>query len=402
MAADPQQGESIGRRVRAARKLAGLTQRQLAARAHVSLGLVRQVEQGDTPASAAFTAAAARALGLRTAELTEQPYPVTTAEEHRVHSVIPALRREVVAYQLPPAEGIRPRPLPVLAAAVTHSSTLRHSAALDELGTDLPGLLAELRATTHTTIGGDRERVFGLLAETYTNAEGVANKLGYTDLGSMITERIEWAARQSGDPLALAVAEWYRAGEFIANAEWNGAQAYLDTARAHIADLHTEPALALTGMLHLKSGLAAARAGDATTSDAHLAEARAAAAHVTPGSDHYRMAFDRDNVNIWAVGLAVERNDGTEAVKRAAANTPFTTAARERVGRHHMDLARGYQLHGDRARALEALTLARKTAPLQARYHPQFRETIRTLAERDRRRSDTLASLARWAGITRI
>jgi hypothetical protein len=71
------------------------------------------------------------------------------------------------------------------------------------------------------------------------------------------------------------------------------------------------------GALHLKSGLAAARAGDADAGDAHLAEARDAALHVTAGSDHYRLAFDTDSVNIWGVGLAVERRDGTEAVKRA-------------------------------------------------------------------------------------
>jgi hypothetical protein len=153
------------------------------------------------------------------------------------------------------------------------------------------------------------------------------------------------------------------------------------------------------GVLHLKSGLAAARAGDGDTADAHLAEARDAARYVTPGSDHYRLAFDTDSVNIWSVGLAVERRDGTEAVKRSEGIRFGPTAPLERVGHHWIDLARGYQLHGDRARSLQALNLARRIAPQQTRYHPQVRETIVTLAEHERRRSDTLSGFARWVGI---
>lgn len=156
----------------------------------------------------------------------------------------------------------------------------------------------------------------------------------------------------------------------------------------------------MNGVLHLKSGLAAARAGDSSTSDAHLAEARTAARHVTLGSDHYRLAFDTDSVNIWGVGLAVECRNGTEAVKRAKDLHFAPTTPRERIGHHWIELARGYQLHGDRERALTALQLARRSSPQQTRYHPQVRETVVTLAESDRRRTDTLAGFARWAGIT--
>jgi hypothetical protein len=200
----------------------------------------------------------------------------------------------------------------------------------------------------------------------------------------------------------MAAGDFYRAGELIATAEWRGALAFLDSARDRIAD-HVrdddEAAVAMHGVLHLKSGLAAARAGDAATSDSHLAEAHHAAQHVTPGSDHYRLAFDADSVNIWGVGLAVERLDGTEAVRRAEGLHFESTTPRERIGHHWIDLARGYQLHGDRDRAIGALQRARQTSPQQTRYHPQVRETVATIAEQDRRRSDTLAGFARWMGI---
>ncbi|WP_433262116.1 helix-turn-helix domain-containing protein [Actinosynnema sp. CS-041913] len=392
----------IGARIALARRIDGRTQRQLARAANVSLSLVKAVEQGRAPALTAFIAATARALGVDHAQLQGQPHRVEDRADQRIHAVIPALRREIVAYRLPPETGIRPRSRPALTQAVAKVSALRHAAALDTLGAGLPALLAEIRAAIAEADGRERELLFGLLAEAYAAAGQVAWKLGYPDLSSLTTERVEWAAAASGDPLARAAADFYLAGELIATAEWRGALTFLDDARARVEDRLTagdEAAYAMCGVLHLKSGLAAARAGDADTSDAHLAEARHLARHVTTGSDHYRLAFDTDSVDIWAVGLAVERQDGTEAVNRSQGLRFASTTPKERIGHHWIDLARGWQLHGNREKALSTLQQARRTAPQQVRYHPQVRETLLTLAEHDRRRSDSLAGFARWIGI---
>lgn len=106
----------------------------------------------------------------------------------------------------------------------------------------------------------------------------------------------------------------------------------------------------------------AARAGDRDGADDHLAEARETAVRIGTDRDDYRMCFGPTNVAIWSVGLAVEAQDGTEAVKRAAGFTPPPGAPRERVGHYWIDLARGWLLHGDRERALTALIKARHTA----------------------------------------
>lgn len=394
------QDDSIGRRVAAARKLANLTQHQLAQQANISVSLVRQVEQGRVPASPAFVAATARALAVPATALMAQPYEIDTPDDRRVHSVIPALRRELARYRLPLEQGVYPRTLDDLAKAVSRAGQLRQSASLDVLGAALPGLLAELRAVTFLADESDGARAYGLLAETYAAAGQVCWKLGYGDLSALVTERIEWAAAQANDPLAVAAADFYRAGELIAAAEWRGALTYLEGARERIVDrLDEEAGRAIFGVLHLKSGLAASRIGDAETSDAHLAEARRLAAEVTPGSDHYRLAFDKDSVNIWSVALAVERYDSGTAVTRAHSFVLSGSAPRERVGHHWIDLARAYQLQGDRDRTLATLHRARQIAPQQTRYHPQVRETVLTLAESDRRRSESLAGFARWAGI---
>jgi len=139
-----QRTHTVGERVRSFRKFVGLTQLQLANRAHLSLSLVKKVEQGTTPASPAFIAACARALGLGVADLNESAIPGAHREEHKVHSVIPALRREVAAYLLPPASGVAPRPVAELAEAVMRASTLRQSASLDQLA---PSCRPACRAT---------------------------------------------------------------------------------------------------------------------------------------------------------------------------------------------------------------------------------------------------------------
>jgi len=385
------------------RKLRGLTQRQRAERAHVSLSLLRKVEQGTVPASPAFTSASARGLGMGPADLLGQPYLRETSTDHRVFAVVPALRRELTAYLLPPEDSVPPRPTAQLGDAVAVASRLRHAVDLDHLGAELPGLLAELRSAWQQTTGSEREQVFGLLAETYYAVDQLAFKLGYADLASIAVDRYEWAAARSADELAVLVGAYRRAGELICLADSGSARRLLDDARSrieHRLGRADPPTLATWGNLHLKSGLAAARAGDRDGADAHLAEAKETADRIGVDRDDYQLCFGPTNVNIWSVGLAVEMLDGAEAITRAQKFALPLSAPRERAGHHWIDLARGYLLHGDHQRALETLQRARRTAPQQTRYHPQVHETVRTLARADRRRTDTLTNFVGWLGIT--
>jgi tetratricopeptide (TPR) repeat protein len=318
-------------------------------------------------------------------------------------AAIPALHRELTAYLLEPDEGVWPRPVSELAKAVAAASRLRHAVDLDHLGAELPGLLAGLRAAWPHTAGSQRKRVFGLLAETYYAAGQLAWKLGDTDLASISVDRYEWVAERSGDELAVLVGVYRRAGELICLDDRATAARLVDDARCRIENRlgrSAAPTLAIWGNLHLKSGLAAARAGDRVRADAHLAEARQTAARIGADRDDYRLCFGPTNVNIWAVGLAVEMMDGTEAITRASTFTLPRSAPRERVGHHWIDLARGYLLHGDHPRALATLQQARRTTPQQTRYHPQVHETVRALARASKRRTDTLTNFAGWLGIT--
>jgi hypothetical protein len=160
-----------------------------------------------------------------------------------------------------------------------------------------------------------------------------------------------------------------------------------------------KPTIAMWGNLHLKSGLAAARAGDMTTADAHWTEANEAANRLGEDRDDYRLCFGPTNVNIWSVGLAVEALDGTEAVKRAKRFELPDHTQRERAGHHWIDVARGFLLHGDHDMATRSLFRAKEISPQQTRYHPMVHETIRTLA-RARGATDPVARLAHGQACT--
>ena len=172
-------------RVAEERKLAGLTQYQLAAHADVSVSLIRAVEQGRAPASPAFVSAVAWALGIGVADLLEQPFARANQGEWQLHSVVPALRCEMATYLLPPREEVPRRSLAELAREVEEAARLRHRADLSRLGATLPGLLEELRAATHILSGSARERAFWLLGEAYCAAWQVVYQLGYLDLASL-------------------------------------------------------------------------------------------------------------------------------------------------------------------------------------------------------------------------
>lgn len=397
---------TVGDRVKATRKLdrRGWSQRQLAAEMKVSLDLVSKVEQNRVPASPSFKAAAARALKV-TVPYLDGALVMDTVEDRETVGGLNDIRRELAAWRMPPTGERDVRTIAELAADVRKTSRMRHAVNLAGMAAELPPLLAELRHAWNHYTGTDREKVFGLAAEAYASTGQVAWKLREVDLSSLCVDRYEWAAEQSGDPLAVLAGDYQRAGEFLGTADWNVAMTFLENSRSLIeSDLPKgDPAtLAMWGNLHLKSGLAAARAGDQATADAHLIEARAAADQIGEGRDDYRLCFSPTNVAIWGVGLAVEGMNGTEAIKRAEGVTFPAGTQVERIAHYWIDLARGFLLHGDRERSFAALREAKRVSPTMTRYHPTVIDTVRALAHADRRRTDSLRGFAAWAGIRTV
>jgi transcriptional regulator with XRE-family HTH domain len=383
------------------RKLGGLTQKQLALRANISVGLIRSVEQGRAPATPAFLGAVSKALRVSVPDLTGQPYTPAPGQDSEVHAAIAVLRTEMAAYDLDNTSITEPRPLQQISAGVARICRYRRNASFHRLGEELPSLLGEVRAIVHRTRGDVRDRALVMLCELYYSAHSLAHKLGYADLAALAVDRLAWAARESGDQLWTATAQFQRAALLTSGGDWTAALDFLERCRSDI-----EPRLAVGrradliswGGLHLQSGLAASRAGNRSLADAHLEEARVTAARVGDDRDQV-LSFGPTNVDIWSVALAVEAMDGTEALNRARTMVIPADAPKERAGHHFIDLSRAYLLHGDRRHAFGSLQTAKAIAPAQTRYNPMVHETVRALARAEARSVDTVHGFAVWCGI---
>jgi len=389
----------IGARIAVERKFRGLSQQRLADRAHVSLSLLRKVEQGGRTASPAMVSAVAAALRIDRIELTGQPYRSRDRSLDAVHDLIPAVRRELAAYRLAPEDDDRVLSTEQLRVQVSAVSQARHNVDLFELGDRLPSVLADLRAAAWAATGSDRAELMRLLGEVYYAARQLLHKLGYADLASLVADRYEWAAEQADDPLALALSGVFRAGELDAVADWRGARAVMGRTIDAFEPRAEADVLSVHGFLHLMAAYMSAHAGDDSDTWSHYREAEELAARLGRDGDSYRLAFGPTNVAIWGTALAVELMDGAKAVERAkhVRLTPDTPP--ERAGHHFIDLARGQLINGDRAGVLDSMLKARRIAPQQTRYHPMARDTVYALARMERRSTDSVRGLAVWMGL---
>lgn len=392
--------DRVGARVARGRRVRGLTQTALARRMHVSSSLVSQVERGGTPASAAFVAAASRALGVPVGELWNQPPDAFGSERQHVADLETAVMEgpDAVAIDAPPVPD-----LDELSASLDRVAVLQRRSRYQESSQLLPDLIRGLhRITESAPAGWASERAHERLAFAYSCALYCLHRLGSPVTGHA-AERGVVAAQRAGDPLLAAFAEANRAVPLLYRGSFAVAERVVSRARASLESEPDEaPMLAVCGAMHLQSAIVAARAGQPGVADSHITEARDLSRWVPdlgPDADYYDTGFSATNVEFHAVAAAVELGDGTTAVTRGADLEVPDTVMRSRRGHHHIDMAAAWLLHGDRDRAFEQLHRAREVTPQQTRYHPQVREIVGAIAEADRRRTDSLSGFARWVGI---
>lgn len=249
--------------------------------------------------------------------------------------------------------------------------------------------------------------MFALLAEAYSGASAIANLLGYLDLRGQVVERIRWASEKSDDPLRLHRVSWQRTATLMSLGAYGQALRLMDKVRADLGDdirAMDGPTLSVYGSTHLRSAILSARAartdapGYAQDAWSHMEEARAAAERMGRDRNDYGLAFGPSNVAQHEVAVAVELEDGTEAVRRSRGTRLGPRVPAVRLGHHYIDLARGYVMAGDYAGGLRTLQMARRIAPQQTRHHPMVRETVLTIASA-RRGRDELSRFASWLGI---
>jgi transcriptional regulator with XRE-family HTH domain len=398
--------ERVGARISTLRKTRGWTARELARRASVSYSLLAKVESGAVPASPALIGAVARALRVDVPRVTGQPYTESRGQAGRLHDSVNALRRSIDTYDLA-TDDITPRPFAELVADVKRISDLGQAAKYVQIGAELPGLLDELGAAIHLASDSERAALFGLLAEAYSGASAIANLLGYLDLRGQVVDRIRWASERCDDPLRLQRVRWQRTASLMAVGAYGQALTLMDQVRDDLGDdlaAMDGPTLSVYGSTHLRSAIISARAartsgpGSAQQAWAHMAAARGAAQQMGQDRNDYGLAFGPSNVGQHEVAVAVELEDGAEAVRRAREVRLGSSVPAVRRGHHYIDLARGYVMAGDNEGGLRCLQEARRIAPQQTRHHPMVRETVLSIAAAHRGREE-LSLFASWLGI---
>ncbi|MEU9831527.1 helix-turn-helix transcriptional regulator [Streptosporangium sp. NPDC048047] len=382
--------ESVGTRVRRARKRAGITQTELARRIGRTQSWVSGVENDSIPLdSIALINTLAHALRMHPNELTARPYRGDNPSEDRGHSAIPEIRRQLERYDLDPEWEGTVRPLADLHAAIEHARWLRREARYAELADELPSLLSELQAATHLYEGPDRDAAFGLLAFAYRAADAVTYNLGYADLSVITANRVRWAGERAGDFYNEAIFAYIRSRNLWASTSWNDAMTVLDTACASIESEYaagTPEALAVWGGLQLRAAITAARKNDA---DEAWSRHRFAAEAVRrlgqrQRTNYYELSTNQTNIDIHGVAIAVELGDGPQAVQRAQTVRLPKHLQSGRAGYHHLDYARGLLWCGKRDAAVIELERAEKIAPMLIRNHPMAQQAVRTLLDLER------------------
>ncbi|MBB4685616.1 helix-turn-helix domain-containing protein [Amycolatopsis jiangsuensis] len=389
-------GDSVADRLKAARKLKGVTQLQLAQRANFSASLVKKVEQGSKPPSAAFVAGAARVLGIRVATLYGTRTSEVLDEPSRESAGVAELRSALDAYDDPRPEG-NPLTLDAITARLAVISEKAQALRNADMLAELPNLLHHLYVLVGQP-GRAGELARAALHDAYRMSATAAGQFRQADIAAIASERHIQLAPATGDPLRVAISAYHRSTRCLQHGDYRNGLRLLDRARQHVADGPDDRAVAI--QLDLRSAVLAARAGDTTEADGYLSEARAFSEEFAPpAAPYYNVDASSTNIVVHWCAAPVENYNGAEAVRRASTVTVVDPRRPERVGHHHIDMARAWMLHGDRGRTLDELNAARRVAPNVTRHHPSVAETVHALAMSERRTTDSLAGFAQWAGI---
>ncbi|WP_320776467.1 helix-turn-helix domain-containing protein [Streptomyces sp. CRN 30] len=392
----PLDGDHTGTRIKEQRRLARLTQRQLADQMPYSYSLLNQVECGARPATADFVAAAARALRIDVTVLTGQPY-LAELRRDRLAGLVRPIRESLDLYDLGPDAELTVRPPELLVAEADRLCAEVRATRLRNVARALPGLIAEL---THTAWSAPSTALWRALASTYRTAYDITVKLGYYDLATVALDRMDWAAQRASDPCLAAVRQYMRALTCFREGEYRTGRLLIASGHRLVGQAgESRETLAVTGQLHLGASVIAARADDKTAAHLHLAEARALAGRVGDASDVHWLSFGPANVALHEMSAAVEMRRYDEALTQARALRLPAGLAVSRRAHFLVDRARTETETGHTEGALRSLAEARRLAPVQTRYHPAARETITGLLQLSRRTPDSLHHMATWVGL---
>lgn len=391
---DEEQARRIGERLRSARRQRGMSLRNLAGLAGVSVGQLSMVENGRRLLDrSSHITALAEALQIAPSELTGQPFAPVDPHASAAHEAIPALRLALMGITMATPPDRRPPGVPaaVLAERVATANRLYHAAEYGTLAAGLPALLADLHAAAEAAVGAARRELLKLLADAYHPACTLLLKnLGYTDLAFIAVTRAAEPIAELDDPVYSALSGFFHTHVLMSAGSPTQALAQA-TAAANTLEAHlTSPdAHALLGELHLISATSLTqdrqRPGKARAAEVrgHLAEAANLAGR-TGETRAWHLNFGPTNVGIHQVSLNTDL--GLHGAAVTAGGGVHPEALEQAPGRQaafHADLGRSLaHLRGREADAVVALLTAEQIAPQRIHANAPVRNTVEFLTDR--------------------
>ncbi|WP_435592666.1 helix-turn-helix domain-containing protein [Nocardia sp. bgisy118] len=382
-------GQHAGERIAAQRKIAGLSQRQLASRAKYSLSMVKAVEQGREVPSPGFLSAMARALRITPEQLTGAPYDDGKPLSDAVNDLSILLAEGQYARATEPAD------LVVLEAELGAAQRLYRTDRTRQTIEVLPGLIRQLHGAVRELADDEKARAYTLLTSAYVLAEWSVRRTGHLVLALPALDLADTYAPLADDAKYGAFSVLARARVLTHYGEAEVAEQLIASAISS-AD-NSQAGMVLAGYSHLAGAINEARKLNYPNATAHVQAARELARH-TGETDLYMTSFGPLNVDIHAHAIELEAGDPNRAALEGAELTYPAGAAPTRIAHHWHDNARAWLMSGKPDRALAALNKARAAAPQQTRLHPSVRETLFGIAAAQRRQTDGLVGFASWLG----
>lgn len=389
-------GEHTGARIKHARKVRRLTQRELADLSHISYSTITKVEQGVMPASPSVIGALARALSVPVAELNGQPY-LEELRADQLDGLINPIREALNVYDLGPDPDVRPRSVPELEDEADRLCAMVRATNIKQVAAELPGLICEATTVAHLE---PVDRNWRLLASAYRTAYDVTTKLGFPDLCTVALDRLEWAAQRASDPVLGGMRQYLRALAYLRASDYKTGKRLIGLGMSALEQAESGRVLdVVTGQLHLGAAVLAARDKDKALAEEHLGEARRLAKLTGPAEKVHWLSFGPTNVQVHRVSVLAELDLYPEAVQQALTVAIPDGWPPSRVAHHHTEVARAQMWTGDTGAAFKSLLKARKLAPQQTRYQPIVRETYAGLDAARRQMPDTFSNFGAWLGM---
>jgi transcriptional regulator with XRE-family HTH domain len=366
------------------RRRAGLTQEQCAQLKGCTVSAWRKWESGERQVGAfSDWIEIARILRVRDLyKLTGLPVG-ELPEEPTQHDTVPAIRAAMVSFD--PRLAEEPDVARLDKAVETAWAIWQERRPFTQIGTMLPGLITEVRATIPLVDGADRDSLLHTATMLYFLARAFTNRVGAHDVSLLAADRAMAAAIKADDLDYRAASAW-NVGMILA--EQGHTEVVAELARDAAADL--EPTLAdgppermsVFGALHLLRAMQFARLGDEHGVVCALETADRVAAKLGDRND-FRTVFGPTNVGIHRVWLAVELSKPGEAIRVAQRYDVSSLPSVERRFSYFVELARAYSVRSEDVAAVHMLLRAERESAEELRFNVEVRGMVRELLRRE-------------------